>query len=61
MGLFGKLAALAINIVETPVVVIKDIATLGGALADQEEPYTAQKLKEMGDRIDIIKDELDSI
>lgn len=47
MGLFGKLIKTGIDIVSTPIDVVKDIATLGGAVTDEEEPYTIQKLRKI--------------
>jgi hypothetical protein len=59
MGLLGKLGRLVMDVVETPVAVVKDIATMGGALTDQETPYTVQKLKDIGTDAENIKDEID--
>lgn len=46
--MFGMLANLAKAtvgaIVETPIAVVADVVTLGGALTDTEEPYTATAL-----------------
>mgnify|MGYP003464487569 FL=1 len=59
MGIFGRIAKLALDIIETPVAVIKDVATLGGALTDQDKPYTLKKLEDVQDDYDSIKDKLD--
>ena len=59
MGFFGSLLKTAMDIVETPVAIVKDVATMGGALTDQDEPYTIQKLKEAGKDWDKAKDSLD--
>ena len=59
MGIFGSIAKLALDIIETPVAVIKDVATLGGALTDQDKPYTLKKLEDVQDDYDSIKDKLD--
>ncbi len=58
MGFFGKLALLALDVIETPVAIIKDAATLGGSLTDQDKPYTAQKLSDIQDDYDLLKDDL---
>lgn len=38
-------------VVETPVAVIADVVTLGGALTDQEVPYTKQALEKVVENI----------
>lgn len=59
MGFFGKLGKLVLDVVETPIAVVKDVATMGGALTDQDKPYTAQKLEDLQDDYDAMKDALD--
>lgn len=34
-------------VIETPIAVVKDIATLGGSLTDEDEPYTATSAKKV--------------
>ena len=38
MGLFGKLLKTTIDIVTTPIDIVKDAVTLGGTLTDEDEP-----------------------
>lgn len=52
------LGVLAIDTITAPIAVIKDVATLGGAITDQDEPYTVQKVKQISDDVDIIKENL---
>lgn len=59
MGFFGKLGKLGLDIIELPVAVTKDVITLGGSLTDKSRPYTAQKLEDIGDDYDEMKDSLD--
>jgi hypothetical protein len=47
--------------IETPVAVVKDVVTMGGALTDQDKPYTQQKLEDLGDDWNEIKDECDDL
>jgi hypothetical protein len=58
MGLFGKLLSTALDVIETPIAIVKDVATLGGTLTDETKPYTQQKLEELGDDYEDFKDEL---
>jgi len=37
------------------------VATFGGALTDQRKPYTAQKLEQLGDDAEEIRDSLDDL
>lgn len=40
-GLFESLAKAAVAVVTLPVAAVADVVTLGGLLADRDEPYTA--------------------
>lgn len=45
-GILESLGKAAIGLaIETPIALVKDVATLGGAITDQDEPYTATSLK----------------
>lgn len=44
----GKLAKAAVGVVvETPVAVVADVITMGGALTDKDKPYTAEALEKV--------------
>ena len=58
MGIFGKIIGTVLDVVEIPIAIIKDTATLGSTLTDEGEPYTMRKLKEIADDYDNLKDEL---
>lgn len=58
MGLFGSLLKTVIDVVETPIAMAKDVATMGGELTDQKKCYTQQKLEEIGDDWDDTKQEI---
>lgn len=58
MGFFNNLGKLALDIIETPVAVVKDIATMGSQLTDEGKPYTQRKLEEMQEDYDGMKDSL---
>lgn len=58
-GFVNKLVKAGMDLVELPVAVVKDTLTLGGSITDQDEPYTIQKLKEVGEDYDAAKAELD--
>lgn len=59
MGFFGKLGKLGLDLIELPVAVVKDVATLGATLSDEGRPYTARKLEDLQDDYDEMKDSLD--
>jgi hypothetical protein len=57
MGIFGKLVKLTMDVVETPIAIIKDVATLGGELSDEKGTYTGRKMDDIGDDWNDIKNE----
>ena len=59
MGFFGKLTRLTLDLIETPIAIVKDVATLGGSLNDRDESYTVKKLKDIADDYEEMKDSLD--
>jgi hypothetical protein len=61
MSIFGKLLKTTLDVATSPIAVVKDIATLGGAITDQSKPYTAQKIDQLGDDVEEIRDELDDL
>jgi hypothetical protein len=42
---FGSLLKLAVDVATLPVAVAADVMTLGGAVMDEDEPYTVQAVK----------------
>lgn len=44
-----NLTKAAVGVATTPIDLIADTVTLGGALTDQEKPYTAQKAEKIMD------------
>lgn len=59
LGFINKLVKAGMDLAETPVAVLKDVVTMGGALTDQDKPYTIQKLEDVGKDWDAAKEELD--
>ena len=52
MGIFGSVFKLGLDLIETPIAVVKDIATFG------ENEYTKDKLDEISDDYDEFKNKL---
>ena len=52
MGLFGSIIKLGLDIVETPIAIVKDVATIG------ENDYTKNKLEDISDDYDEFKNKL---
>ena len=50
--MFKNLTKAVIGVVTSPVDVVADLVTLGGALTDKDEPYTVTKAKSIKDNID---------
>lgn len=52
-GMLGDLAKAAVGVViETPIAVVADVVTLGGALTDKEQPYTATALEKVMENVE---------
>jgi len=43
----GSVAKAALGVVTIPVGVVADVVTMGGALTDQDEPYTAKAISDV--------------
>jgi hypothetical protein len=59
MSFISKVAQMTIDIAVTPIEIVKDVATLGGAVVGEDEPYTVQRLKQAAKRASEAYDELD--
>lgn len=59
MGLLSALARTAFDVVTSPIEAVKDVATLGGLITDEREPYTVKRLKEIGDDLGDVRQSLD--
>lgn len=52
-GMLGDLAKAAVGVViETPIAVVADVVTMGGALTDKERPYTATALEKVMENVE---------
>jgi len=58
-GFINKLVKTGMDIIELPVAAVKDVLTLGGSITDQDKPYTAQKLEDIGIDYEEAKEKLD--
>jgi hypothetical protein len=59
MSIFKKLIKLTLDVVETPIAVVKDVVTLGGAINDKNQSYTSDKVEDITDDYQRLKNELD--
>lgn len=51
-GILGSFTKAVIGVVvETPVAIAADVVTMGGALTDKDEPYTATALKNVVENV----------
>lgn len=50
--MFKNLLKAAVGVVTLPVEIIADSVTLGGAMTDKDEPYTASKLRQIKKNLD---------
>ena len=58
MSIFGKLIGTVIDVATLPIAVVKDVATMGRAVTDQEEPYTIKKIKDICDDLSKVDEDL---
>lgn len=50
--MFGSLLKATVGVViETPVALVKDVVTMGGAITDEDKPYTAQALEKVSQNL----------
>jgi hypothetical protein len=61
MSIFGKILKTGFDVLTTPVDVVKDIATLGGAINGEQQTYTGKKLEQIGEDLEEIRDECDKL
>ncbi len=50
-GMIESLAKAAVAVVTVPVAVVADVVTLGGALTDKHQPYTADAVSDLVDNL----------
>ncbi len=50
--MFGSLLKAAVGVVVTPVAVVADVVTMGGALSDKDEPYTVTNCKKVYENLE---------
>lgn len=58
MGLFGKIFKLGMDVVSTPISIVSDVFTMGGA-AIEKPSEVVKKFNQIGEDWNEIKDELD--
>jgi hypothetical protein len=61
MGLLGTLLRTTIHVVTLPVDVVKDVATMGGVLTDEREPYAVKKARKIKEDAEDIEDDVDRL
>ena len=50
-GILESLTKAAVGVVATPVALVADVITMGGALTDKDKPYTAEALEDVYDNL----------
>ncbi len=61
MSIFGKLLKTVVDVATTPIAVVADVVTMGGAVNDKRTTYTGDKLRQLGDDVSEIREELDDL
>jgi hypothetical protein len=57
MGLIGKLAKITYDITTSPIAIVKDVITLGGAITDSKSAIV-EKIEQIQEDSDEIRNEL---
>lgn len=53
LGMLENLTKAAVGVViETPIAVVADVVTMGGALTDKDQPYTATALEKVMENVE---------
>ena len=51
-GILGDLTKAVVGVVvETPIAIVKDVATLGGSITDTKQPYTVSALEKVAKNV----------
>jgi hypothetical protein len=61
VSILGKILKTGLDVVTTPIDVVKDVATMGGALTGEQETYTGKKIRRLGEDLEEIRDEVDKL
>jgi len=61
MGILRKLAKTVIHTATAPIDIVKDVATLGGVITEEDEPYSIQKAKKILDDWEELENEIDDL
>jgi hypothetical protein len=61
VGLLESLLKTAIHVATTPVEIVKDVATLGGVLVDEDEPFSVQRAKKLKRDLEEVSDGVDRL
>ena len=59
MGFLSQLVKTGLDVVTTPIDIVADVVTMGGALNDNDEPYTVKKLKKIMEDVEEFPDSVD--
>jgi len=60
MGLFGKILKTALDVATTPIDIVKDVVTLGGAITD-EESALVKKARRLSEDLEETRNEVDKL
>lgn len=61
MGLFGKILKTGLDVVTSPIAIVKDAIPGAGGYVDGKKSQTSKKLEQLGDDVEEIRDELDDL
>lgn len=61
MSLFGSILKTGLDLITTPIEVVKDVATMGGAANGQDESYIERRLQKLARDIEDIEEDVEDL
>ena len=61
MGLFGKLLGTALDVVTTPIAVVKDVIPGAGGFVDGNDSHTEEKLEQLENDYEKIREDVEDL
>ena len=61
MGLFGKILGTALDVVTTPIAIVKDVIPGAGGYVDGNRSKTGKKIEEIGDDLKEVREDIEDL
>ena len=61
MGLFGKIIGTALDVVTTPIAIVKDVIPGAGGYIDGNRSHTADKIEQVSDDLKEVREDIEDL